>query len=171
LAKTRSREVGKEEGLWIGLPVKDRSAKGDAKLVLPERRFNGGCIEIIPGIQRGVAEKLKDISVIFVRAGLEEQVDGAAIAAPIPRVGVGNVLGEFLNRLDGRKDLRGKAVVIVVIADAVEQQTIFLIAKAVEGEGCVAALHGIRDAGYLLLRRQSARTEANQFGEVAAIQR
>jgi len=59
---------------------------------------------------------------------------------------------------------------VVVIADAVEQQPILLKTKAVESEGCVSALHGVGNAGYLLLRGHSAGAEANQFSEVAAVQ-
>ena len=58
LDKPLAGVVGKEEGFWIGLPEKKRTANSTAKLVQPKRWFACG-VEIVLGIKSGVAKNSK----------------------------------------------------------------------------------------------------------------
>ena len=175
LSEALSGIVGKEEGLGIGLLPKDRSAEGGAKLVLPQRGFLS-CrsrlwnIEIVSGVQSGVAQKLEDVAVIVVGARLDDRVDGAAVAAAVARVGVLGLFRELLNGVDGREESR-HAVMVLLVANAIQKRAIFLRARAVDGEVRGAALLRIGDAaGGLGCRRDSARAQVKQLIEVTAVQ-
>src|SRR5580658_2760633 len=120
LGETRSRVIGKEEGLRIGLLEEYGAAKGGAELVLPKRRLNGPG-EIVSRVQSGVAKEFKYIAVIVLCAGFVNQVDCAAVPASIACVGICNIFTEFLNRVDGRKDDDSETVMVFVVANPIEE--------------------------------------------------
>ncbi len=60
---------------------------------------------------------------------------------------------------------------VFVVADAIEQHAIFLEAKAIKSIGRRPALLGVWNADNLGLGGHDSRAEAEQFGEVPAIQR
>ena len=153
---------------------KDRAAEGCAKLVLPQRGFLSyrSChrnIEIVSGVQSGVAQKLKNFPVKVIRARLDDRVDRAAVAAAVAGIGVVGLFRELLNGVDGREDRR-HAVMVLLVANAIQKRTVFLRARAVDGEVRGAALLRIGNADGLGCRRYGARAQAEQLIEVAAVQ-
>ena len=108
---------------------------------------------------------------IVVCAGLVNQIDGAPVSASIARVSVRGLFGKLLNGVNGREDNHSESVVILVVANTIQEQAVLLIAKACEGIGRRSALLDIRDIYQLGLRGHNPGTQPQQFREVAAIQR
>ena len=164
LGEALSGIVGKEESLGIGLLPKDRSAEGGAELVLAKSsllscRPRDRSIEEVSGVQSGIAKELEYVTVILIGAGLDDHVDGAAIAAAVARVGVLGLFRELLNGVDGREDCC-HAVMVLLVANPIQKGAIFLRARAVDGEIRGAALGGIGNARSLGCRGYNARAQA-----------
>ena len=54
-----------------------------------------------------------------------------AVAASITRVGVVGLFCKFLNGINRRENDDGQAVMVFVVANAIQQHAVFLVSKAV----------------------------------------
>ena len=162
------------------LVLNDGTAKGAAELIVVKRflrlasRLIRGGIEIIAGVEGGVAEEFESRAVELVGAAFGDDVDDATGAAAVFRFEVGSD-AKFGDGFDGENRCGGAEragfvdggviAVAVVHVRAVEQEVVGAAARAVDGENAERA-GGIGD---LVGRAGDAGNEEDQFLIVAAI--
>src|SRR4029450_3793847 len=167
-ADDRSLIIGEEESAVLAAVTWNPHgpAHGGSKLVHAKRRFFRS--EKIPGVERAVAQEVKETSMQFVGAGLDVYIHHGPSRAPeLGAHGIG--LDAKLRNGVGRRSVNetglvGQILGKTVVVDAVEQIVILEWADAVGAEAAGSLIAGARCGG------GSARGQHRQPGEEAAIQ-
>src|SRR6185437_12005858 len=121
------------------LVAPDRTADRRAKLILFERCLTGvGVLEVVAGVEEGVAKEFEHVAMIGVRAGFYDRVNGRSAAAPELRGKRVCLDFELLDSVHVRAQYH-PTVIVRVVVDSIEKEIVQRAAGSVGYKTVLAA--------------------------------